>query len=104
MGSQVNCKPPNGGNLLDYGTVTYNGKTIHLTQQAYANNYGTDGDVRYYAHGIDDNGVEYRVAWSTTAAWDAEQDAYQADPENFTASLNEEDACDWTDPVEAREL
>jgi hypothetical protein len=89
---------------MNYGTVTYNDKTIHLSQQAYADNYGTDGDVRYYAHGVDDNGVEYRVAWETTAAWDAEQAAYRADPDNFVASIEEEDACNWSSPIEAKEL
>ena len=87
----------------NFGDVTFEGKLIHLTEQAYANNCGTDGGVRYYAKGVDDSGVDYLVAWDTTDAWDAEQDAYRADPENFEASLQEEDACDWSSPVSIRE-
>ena len=86
------------------GDVTFDGLLIHLTEQAYANNYGTDGGVRYYAHGVTDDGTEYLVAWDTTAAWDAEQDAYRADPDNFTSSIPEDQACDWSEPVAAREV
>jgi hypothetical protein len=86
------------------GDVTFDGKIIHLAEQAYPNNYGTDGGVRYYAKGVDDAGSEYLVAWDTTAEWDAEQDAYRADPDNFQASLQEEDACDWSSPVDIREV
>lgn len=83
----------------NFGDVAFNDQIIHLSEQAYVNNYGTDGGVRYYAKGVDDNGIEYLVAWDTTEAWDAEQEAYRADPDNFEASLQEEDACDWSSPV-----
>jgi hypothetical protein len=48
--------------------------------------------------------VEYLVAWDTTEAWDAEQAAYRADPDNFEASMQGEDACDWSSPVAFREV
>lgn len=74
---------------------------IHLDQQAYANNYGTDGGVRYQAHGRDDEGNVYLVSWGTTAAWDAMQADYKAngaDP-NWTPTIDEDEACDWDSPV-----
>ena len=54
----------------DYGTVTFNGVLYTLTQDAYCDNYGTDGGVRYYAHATDAAGNKYRVAWDTTIEWD----------------------------------
>lgn len=86
------------------GDITFDGKIIHLTEQAYPNNYGTDGGVRYYARGVDDDGVEYVVAWDTTEEWNAEQDAYRADPDNFEVSIPEDEVCDWSDPVYIREV
>ena len=56
----------------NFGDFTLdNGLVIHLTQDAYVSNYGTDGGVRYYAAGTDDEGNDYQVAWDTNAAWDA---------------------------------
>jgi hypothetical protein len=65
------------------GDVTYTGITVHLTQQAYSNNYGTDGDVRYYAKGVDDEGNEYMVTWETY--------------DNAGEIENEDEMCDWDD-------
>ena len=86
----------------DFGDITFDGKLIHLTEQAYAENYGTDGGVRYHAKGVDDSGTEYVVSWDTTEAWDAEQDSYRADPDKFEPSMMEEYACDWSSPVAIR--
>ena len=82
-----------------YGTVEHNGTVLALTQQAYAENHGTDGGVRYYAAAIDAEGNEYRVEWDTTAAWDAITKAYWADPENAPTPDDESLACDWTAPA-----
>jgi hypothetical protein len=87
-----------------YGNVSVDGKLIHLTENAYADNYGTDGEVRYYAHGRDDQGNEYLVSWETTAAWDAQEEAARADPDNFVPTLEEESACDWGAPIKAKLL
>ena len=83
-----------------FGTVTHEGVELALSQQAYADNYGTDGGVRYFAKAIDVDGNEYRVSWDTTAAWDANEAAYQADPESNTPNEDESEACDWTSPAE----
>lgn len=84
-----------------FGTVeTSDGTTLALTQQAYADNHGTDGGVRYYAGAIDEDGNAYRVSWDTTAAWDAREAAYRADPENAAPAEDESDACDWSAPAE----
>lgn len=45
---------------------TLNGLTVTLTDDATMDNYGTDGEVRYYASAVDAAGNEYRVAWDTT--------------------------------------
>ena len=37
-----------------FGTVEHNGVTLALTQQAYANNYGTNGGERYCATLVDE--------------------------------------------------
>ena len=82
------------------GTVQHGNITLALTQDAYADNHGTWRGVRYYARAIDDAGNDYRVAWDTTAAWDAAQAEYLADPENAIIPDDESKACDWTRPVE----
>lgn len=89
------------------GTVEHNGRTLALTQPAYCDAYGTDGEVCYYASAIDDNGGTYKVRWDTTADWDARCAAVQAEMqagEDITDPLDDEsDACDWDSPVEIRE-
>lgn len=102
---------------MDYGTVTFEGVTYTLTQQAYVDNYGTDGGVRYYARAIDEAGNGYKIAWDTTLAWDASSYIAQCDlrgiavdpdtlagfgvdPDFVPYSLEDEsDACDWDSPV-----
>ena len=66
-----------------FGDVIHNGVTVHLTQQAYADNCGTAGDVRYRAKGIDDAGNEYLVTWDTY--------------DNAVEIENEDEMCDWDD-------
>ena len=73
----------------DYGSVKHNGMTLALTQDAYCENYGTDGSVRYYAQAKDATGNLYRVAWDTTAEWD------EREPEDRS---DESEACDWSNP------
>lgn len=88
---------------IDYATnicgdIAHEGKTIHLTNEAVAENYHGYGDVtvRYYASGVDDNGDKYRIAWDTTDEWDAR------DPEYYVGDA--EEACDWDNPVEIRKM
>ncbi len=75
----------------DFGSVEFGGKTYRLTDDIYCSNYGTDGGVRYYAYAIDEAGNKYRVAWDTTAEWDAR------DPEDYG---DDSEACDWSAPVD----
>jgi hypothetical protein len=82
-----------------FGTVSHEGRTLALTQQAYADNYGTDGGVRYRATAMDDDSNEYRVEWATTPEWDAAQAAYRADPDCVAHQGDESEACDWANPV-----
>lgn len=104
-------------------TVKFEGKTFFLEQQAYPDNYGTDGGVRYYAAAIDENGERYKVVWDTLEQWDngnevAQLEAQLEDPRHFTdeeiqktkdrleeigdnyiPNDDESGACDWDSPV-----
>lgn len=80
--------------IIKYGTVEHNGKIITLTQQAFAENFGTNGQVAYYAHGVDADGNDYKVIWQTTKEWDEAQAA--ATPDEYSSLLDDEsNACDW---------
>ena len=57
-------------NNRDFGTVKYEGKTYTLTCDAWCSNYGTSGNVAYYAYAKDSDGKEYRVMWLTTELYD----------------------------------
>lgn len=67
--------------LRDFGTVKHDGKTLYLTEQAYMDNYKADGAVRYYAHAVDKNGNEYRVAWDTTEEYNLANELFRLDEE-----------------------
>ena len=84
----------------DYGTVEFEGKTYTLTQDAYAENYGTDGAVRYYAAAVDADGNEYLVTWETTEQWDEAQEEYKETSEVNGYIEDESNACDWDSPIE----
>lgn len=90
-----------------YGTVDHGGAALALTQQAYCENYGTDGGVRYYASAVDIEGNEYRVSWDTTQAWDAATAAAKVSLAESGELGNEEyllqdesNACDWDSPAD----
>lgn len=68
----------------NFGTVTHNGKTLTLTQQAYLDCDGSDTGERYYsASAIDADGNEYKVRWEIYEGFEGE---------------DEGDACDWDSP------
>jgi hypothetical protein len=105
-----------------FGAVVFGGVEYALTNMAQADNYGTDGAVRYYASAINEAGDSFRVAFETTAAWDAANAKAQAElrddepdleaiaeehgveiDEFENIDLNDESsACDWDSPVEVR--
>ena len=89
-------------NNSKYGEVVINGVLVTLTQQAYPD--GTNDAPRYRAHAVDGEGNDYRVEWQTTAAWDAQQEAYRNGTlDADDALIDEEYACDWdTYTVERR--
>jgi len=68
-----------------YGTVFLGHYKYWLLDNARMDNYGTDGDVRYYAKAVDRHGNEYRVAWETLPDYS-----------------DETSACDWDRPVEVK--
>ena len=64
----------------NHGTVTHNGKTFTLTQDAYIT---SNGSRDYYrAHAVDANQNEYYILW----------DIIDADCDD------ESNACDWSNP------
>jgi hypothetical protein len=91
----------------EYGEVTLGDITVALTMQAYCNNYGTDGGVRYYARAVDTGGATYRVTWDTSIDWDThvcdedqQQDSQGQDiPLSCTWCEDENNTCDWDNPT-----
>ena len=75
---------------IDFGKVTFEGREYQLTEQAQADNFGTQGEVRYYANAIDEFGDRYRVVWETI--------------DFIFEGEDEEDACDWEHPIDVEEL
>ena len=80
---------------------------VAMTQNAYMDNHGTDGGVRYYANGVDVFGNTYHIAWDTTQAWDDASDRINAALKNGEASdyldvgllQDESNACEWDSPA-----
>jgi hypothetical protein len=83
----------------NYGTVNFNGTAYTLTQDAYPENYGTDGAVRYYAAAVDADGNKYLVTWETTEVWDKAQESYKVTGEVNGYIEDENNACDWDNPI-----
>jgi hypothetical protein len=69
------------------GILTHAGIEYALLDNAYAENYGTDNQVRYYANAIDGAGVKYKVTWETVA--------YDCTDLPDDESM----ACDWDKPI-----
>lgn len=101
----------------EFGTVDFEGKTYTLTNQAQADNHGTEGLVRYTARAVDDSGHEYVLAWDTTDAWDVACKVAAMDDEDEIAEViaeadltqgelpdvsDESNACDWDSPVSVK--
>jgi len=85
-----------------YGEVSLGNITVALTQDAYCDNYGTDGDVRYYADAIDTAHNPYRVSWDTVEGWSnhiigTDGDCIVEDCRGWCE--DESNACDWDSPV-----
>jgi len=84
------------------GTVTMDGLTVVLTQQAYVCNYGTAGEVQYKASAIDTSGNIYIVTWATTDGWADHKCG--SDGNCVVAGCggwceDEGNACDWDNPL-----
>ena len=98
----------------DYGTVSFEGKELPVTQAAYVSNDGTE----YYSTAEDSEGKEYLVTWETTNEWNLSvelydlelrgKDIYEDDIERLEELRNmdglvdvedESNACDWDNPV-----
>jgi hypothetical protein len=92
--------------ISDWGHIMDGHTIIVLTQQPYANNYGTDGGIRYYASGEDTAGNHYLVAWDTCREWDEAGDTYKASGYDDMPSIldDESNACAWETPAEIKPL
>ena len=107
-----------------YSTVEFEGKTYALTQDAFVDNYGTNGDVCYRAMAIDEQGNKYNVIWYLDEAYekngkdynryikltdlsehqpldDDEQSEFDTLIDDGQPSPNEDEsnACDWDEPA-----
>ena len=117
----------------DYGKVTFKGKEYTLTEQAYTDNIGTDGEVCYFAHAtngeVDENRelIQYKIMWELTDDWQEQSKIFQklndkkCNAEQWDGELlteeeldqfievevyiqDNERAGDWDNPVEAWEV
>jgi len=83
------------------GTVTMDGLTVALIQQAY-----DSGGVQYKASAIDTSGNIYIVTWATIDGWDDHKCG--EDGNCVVADCNgwcedESNACDWDNPISIQE-
>ena len=79
------------------GTVEFEGQTLYLTQQAYIDNKGTDGDCVYRATAIDEKGNDYTVTWDAYET-DEENECYiDSEGDSMGSYDDESNACDWED-------
>ena len=91
----------------EFGSVTHNGVEIAMTQNAYVDNFGANGGVRYYSAGVDANGNTYEISWDTTQPWDDANDRINAaglageEPDYIDIGMmqDESNACDWDSPA-----
>lgn len=74
----------------NFGTVTFEGKTYTLTQDAYINNYLDR--ACYFASAADEEGNQYKVRWEIRDSFDA------------FSNDDESDACDWFNPADVRRI
>lgn len=86
----------------DFGTITCDAGTFELLQDAYPENYGTDGGIRFYASARGVGGDTCRLGWDTTQAWKDNEAANQAalSAGEIPDDLDYSDACDWQKPNE----
>lgn len=101
------------------GSVVLGGVEYAITRAAQMDNYGTDGEVRYYAPAIDQAGGKYIVEWETTVEWDASSAILGAEmrgessdgiaqgyglPADFVPyGLDDESlACEWDEAADVR--
>ncbi len=68
---------------MDHGTTECDGVTYQVTTQPECGNYGTDGDIAWYADGADPEGRPVRITWVPTAEY-LESD-----------QTDDGEACDW---------
>ena len=73
-------------------TVTFKGKEITLTQDAYLT--GPHEAPHYEASGVDQEGNRVVVKWEIESHWLNEDGALNGEMED------EGDACDWDNPTE----
>ena len=77
-------------------TVTFEGKEITLTQDAYLT--GPHEAPHYEAAGVDQDGNRVMVKWEIESHWLNEDGTLNGEMED------EGDACDWDAPVEVYEI
>jgi len=80
------------------GSIQHEGQELALTQIAYADNMGTDGDIYYKAAAIDRAGNDYEINW------DLKEEVKNRDVEKYGYLEDESEACDWDSPSDVRKL
>ena len=83
MTTTVKITPQNASAFIKSNEPALLGTLVDLKSEAQINNYGTHGEVAFYATGMDKNGNKYNVMWHTLDGWNGQ---------------DEGDACDWDNP------
>lgn len=99
----------------EFGTAEFGGVEYTLAEQATADNFGTEGLIRYYAKATSPDGDTVMFAWNTTECWDLAEERAKLESESNPTPEQEErlsaldgmvlpdvsdesNACDWDSP------
>jgi hypothetical protein len=91
----------------DFGTVEHEGVTIRLTGWAFNTNWH-EGVPQYAARGVDAEGNKYLVTWDVRDEFFELEDfslrAIWKTEEEFGRPIEEDDLCDWNNPVKVEQI
>jgi hypothetical protein len=114
--------------MENHGTARIHGVTFTLTEQPYYDNYGTKGEIRFYALALSPEGKPVKLTWETTGNYDASCELYNLveyskceedcdcedcqrieylkslDGVNMNDAESLENACEWEYPIDVEYL
>ena len=92
--------------IMYKGTVNFEGKEYFLTQDAYLDGDWESG-ISYIASAVDAEGNEYEIEWElnedTENAYEKiEEQKEKGEEPDYYLIQDEENACDWDNPIDVR--